>query len=112
MRIELVPIPRSSLLARPFIDGGMVAGIPSREVRARTLTSYINLPLVLAGLGLPDSRDAALFLIDGHGRIRWRAVGGLDPGRAEELARVLAPGAPASPGLRTLGQNPEGKEIP
>ncbi len=45
---ELVPIPRFLAPARPAIDGGMAIGIPSPEVRARTLTAYVDLPPVLA----------------------------------------------------------------
>jgi hypothetical protein len=67
----------------------MARGIPSREVRARTLTSYTNLPRVLAGLGLTDTSDAMLLLVDRGGWIVWRTRGGHDPARAETLVHAL-----------------------
>ena len=87
---ELVPIPRFLLPARPTIDGGMAIGIRSREVRARTLTAYVDLPPVLAALGLPDTGQSALFLVEADGSIRWETRGGYDAAEAASLERVLA----------------------
>ena len=86
---ELVVIPRSYLPARPSIDGGMARGIPGEAVRARTLTAYTDLPRALARLGLQDTRDVALFLVErtrtgllaGAGRPRPRERGRAGPRR-------------------------------
>ena len=86
---ELVVMPRSYLPARPTIDGGMARGIPEEVVRARTLTAYTDLPRALARLGLRDTRDVALFLVERSGRVCWRARGGHDPAGVDTLARVL-----------------------
>ncbi|CAA9403382.1 MAG: hypothetical protein AVDCRST_MAG03-1370 [uncultured Rubrobacteraceae bacterium] len=72
---ELVAVPRSRLPVRRIIDGGMVAGIPDRGVRARTLTAYTDLGKLLAALDLEGTRNIALFLTDRAGRISWRAAG-------------------------------------
>ena len=89
---ELVAVPRSRLPVRRIIDGGMVAGIPDREVRARTLTAYTDLGALLAALDLGSTQDIAIFLTDRVGRIRWRASGAHDAARQAALEHALAPG--------------------
>lgn len=106
---ELVPIPRASLPARPFIDGGMARGIPSEAVRARTLTAFTDLKRLLPALGLTDTRDSALYLVEHGGRVRWWTRGGFDPERTRDLARALANGAERSPGSRRQGEEGPGR---
>jgi hypothetical protein len=67
----------------------MIRGIPSEAGRARTLTAYTDLPPVIAALGLRDTREVAVVLVDRAGRIFWRAKGGFDPEQVEALAGVL-----------------------
>lgn len=86
---EVAAISRAYRLSRPFIDGGMVAGIPDANVRARTLTAYTNIPRILASLGLPDTSDIGLFVVDRDGGVLWSARGGCDPERADSLAQAL-----------------------
>jgi hypothetical protein len=86
---ELVAISRLRLPAREIIDGGTVAGIPDREVRARTLTTYTDLGGLLAALDLGGTWDIAVFLIDPAGRISWRATGAHDDARKAGLASAL-----------------------
>ena len=104
---ELFVIPRSYLPARPFIDGGMVRGIPEDVVRARTLTAYTDLPRALACLGLKDTRDVALFLVERTGRVCWRARGSHDPEGADALARALSYRPPAENLPRNRQGGPE-----
>lgn len=87
---ELVPIPRFLAPARPTIDGGMASGIASPEVRARTLTAYVDLPPLLAALGLPDIGQSALFLVAPDGSIGWGTRGGHDAAGEASLGRALA----------------------
>lgn len=61
--------------ARPFIDGGMVAGIPDRDARARTLTTYTDVGRVRRALGLRDTSEIAVVLTRRDGRIDWIATG-------------------------------------
>lgn len=86
---ELVLAPRRLLPARPFIDGGMVRGIPDEAVRARTLTAYVGLGRVLPALGLPGTDQIALLLVDRAGHLGWTARGGFNPERAAALAAGL-----------------------
>ena len=89
---ELVAVPRSRLPVRRVIDGGMVAGIRDREVRARTLTTYTDLGELLVALDLGSTQDIAIFLTDRAGRIRWRASGAHDAASPVALERTLGPG--------------------
>ncbi len=89
---ELVAVSRLRLPARGIIDGGMVAGIPDRNVRARTLTTYTNLRGLLAGLDLGGTQDIAVLLTDPAGRVSWRATGAHDDARQAGLESALGLG--------------------
>lgn len=89
---ELVAVSRLRLPARGIIDGGMVAGIPDRKVRARTLTTYTNLRGLLAALDLGGTQDTAVFLTDPAGRVSWRATGAHDDARQAGLESALGLG--------------------
>ena len=89
---ELVAVSRSRLPARGIIDGGMVAGIPDRRVRARTLTAYTDLGGLLAALDLGGTQDIAVFLTDPAGRVSWRATGAHDDARQAGLESALGLG--------------------
>ena len=72
---EIPCISRRWTPGRRFIDGGMVAGIPDRDARARTLTTYTDVGPVLKALGLRDTGAIAVVLTDRDGRIAWTATG-------------------------------------
>ena len=86
---ELVAVPRSRLPARGVIDGGMVAGPPDRETRARTLTAYTDLGQLLVALGLKGTADVAVLLTNRAGRILWRASGAHDAASRAALEHAL-----------------------
>ncbi len=75
--------------ARPFIDGGMVAGIPDREARARTLTTYTDVGAVRRALGLRDTSEIAVVLTGRDGRIDWIGTGPWTAGLGGALAEAL-----------------------
>src|SRR5512139_1815515 len=62
--VEVPTIGTRYRLFRPFIDGGMRAGIPDPVVRARTLTVYTDVGRVLAGLGLRSTRHVVVALAE------------------------------------------------
>jgi hypothetical protein len=57
-------------LFRPFIDGGMRAGIPDPAVRARTLTVYTDVGRVLRALGVRSTRHVVVLLAEPSGAVR------------------------------------------
>jgi hypothetical protein len=74
---------------RGWIDGGMRRGIPDPVVRRRTLTAYVPVGPITAELGITDTGDIWIFLVDRAGCVRWRGRGGFSPNSAADLARAL-----------------------
>lgn len=60
-------------MARPFIDGGMSAGIPDPQVRQHTLTVYTELGEFATALGLESFDSVHLLLLDVAGEVVWHA---------------------------------------
>jgi hypothetical protein len=77
------------MIARPMIDGGMAAAIPSEHVRSHTLTVYTNVDGVRKALGLPDTRTIGLFLVGRNGTIRWCGRGAFSEHQTTALEEAL-----------------------
>lgn len=86
---EIPTIGRMWAPLRPFIDGGMAAAIKVPEVLQRTLTVYGDVTRLTGPLGIADRSTISVFVIDGHGKVRWSGTGGFDPFVASELERAL-----------------------
>ena len=71
------------------IDGGMRAGIPSKKVRERTITIYINKSKFKKVLEIPNEKTIYLFLLNKKGEILWRESGVYDDSKAEKLTDYL-----------------------
>jgi hypothetical protein len=72
-----------------MIDGGMRAGIPSKEVRERTITLYIKKSKFKKALQIPNEQTIYLFLINKTGEILWRDNGVYTDSKAELLTIFL-----------------------
>ena len=72
---ELPVIARGYALARPFIDGGMRAGIPNVAARARTITLYTDKPTFRRALDVHTEGAIHALLVDPAGTVHWRARG-------------------------------------
>lgn len=90
--VEVPVISRSWRWQRPFIDGGMIAGIRDRAVLARTITVYTDVGALCEALELPDTSTVAALVLD-QGDVVACVRGPVDHA---EAGRVL------SPALRTL----------
>ncbi len=99
-----VPVIQSrSRLSQWFIDSGMRAGIPDRDVRERTITLYLDKPPFLVALGITDDSTIHSLLFDRTGQVLWRANGPLvDSAEADitELLEKLRTDARPTPELR------------
>ncbi|TFG00318.1 MAG: hypothetical protein EU542_08190 [Promethearchaeota archaeon] len=71
------------------IDGGMRAGIPSKKVRERTITIYINKSRFKKALEIPNEQTIYIFLVNKKGEILWRESGVYNDAKAEELIDYL-----------------------
>ncbi len=87
---ELPVIPQAYRPVSGFIDGGMRGGIPDLDVRAATITLYINRRQFLEDLEIPDVRSIVPMLVVPSGEILWRASGRLTPDAEAELRAVVA----------------------
>ena len=72
---ELPVISRGYRPFAGFIDGGMRAGIPDPDVRAATITLYIDRGTFMASLDIPDTDAIVPMLVRPDGEILWRDVG-------------------------------------
>jgi hypothetical protein len=86
---ELPTIRKMNFVYRRFIDGGMRAGIPSRNTRARTITLYIDKDPFKEALDIVTEETIYLFLIDKEGNILWESQGSLSEEKADSLESVL-----------------------
>lgn len=69
---ELPTLRQFNFLSRKIIDSGMRGGIPSTEMRARTITLYLDKTEFDKALQIPTEDTIYLFLVDCEGRILWR----------------------------------------
>ena len=70
---ELPTIRQMNFVYRRFLDGGMRAGIPSKDTRRRTITLYIDKEPFKEALGITSEETIYLFLIDSEGLVLWQS---------------------------------------
>jgi hypothetical protein len=83
--------------ARWFIDGGMTRGIPDAAARARTITVYTDVGMLVDNHGLAGTDTIAVLLVERSGRILAHETGGFEEQKAERLAGALAPEPSSGP---------------
>ena len=86
---ELPTIRSMNFIYRRIIDGGMRAGIPSRDTRGRTITLYIDKDPFKEALDIVTEETIYLFLLDSSGETVWRGEGGLTDEKAGALEREI-----------------------
>ena len=90
MQIWEVPsISKAYRLFRSGIDGGMRAGIPDRDAREHTLTTYTDLGELARDLGLSSFETVHVFLVDCQGVILWQHAGEPDENALADLKAAL-----------------------
>ena len=103
---EVPALPRSYRIWRSAIDGGMRAGIADPKVRRHTLTTYTDLHGLQRALDLPDLEEIYLLLLDGSGRVLWRARGAYSGQTLAELTEALEKAGAASVPDSASSQHP------
>ncbi|MFN8484688.1 MAG: hypothetical protein U0768_16760 [Anaerolineae bacterium] len=91
---ELPTLANRYRMVQRFIDGGMAAGIASREARERTLTIYTDKRRFLAPLGVTDESTITLLLVDRQGRVVWRGSGEYSSATLASLEAAIASPTP------------------
>jgi len=95
---ELPVLATGYRLARPWIDGGMRAGIPDPGVRARTITLYLDKAWFRGVLELPSEDRIYALIADRTGHVVARADGVFTAAKAATLEPFLAGGDEAATG--------------
>jgi hypothetical protein len=95
---EVPALSRMYTPARPYIDGGMRAGIPDPGTRRHTLTTYTDLRALALALDLPDFETAYVLLLDAAGEIAWMGHGEYDDEQFGAIAAALER-LPSDPGV-------------
>ena len=86
---ELPVIQSRNRVSQWFIDSGMRAGIPDRQVRERTITLYLDKPPFLEALDITDDGTIHSMVVDRTGQILWRASGPLIETAESDLVDFL-----------------------
>jgi hypothetical protein len=87
---ELPVIDRLYRLARPFIDGGMRAGIADATARERTITLYVDAAAFRRSLDLPTRNAIYALLVDRDGVVHWRGRGPRTDAAERTLGEAVA----------------------
>jgi hypothetical protein len=87
---ELPTIRRGNPAFRFMIDYYMTNGITDPEVRATTITLYVDVAAFMRALGLPTNGRIYTLLVDRAGEVVWRADGMFRPEKGRALADRLA----------------------
>jgi hypothetical protein len=93
---ELPTIGRAWGLFRGFIDGGMRSGIPDTEVRASTVTLYLDVSSFCRALEITSTKTITVLLVTPQGEVLARVTGPYSPEMAAPLAGALAAALPAA----------------
>jgi len=72
---ELPTLRQFNFISQWLIDSGMRGGICDPEMRARTITLYIDKDEFDQALRIPTENTIYLFLVDCDGNILWRDTG-------------------------------------
>jgi len=86
---ELPTIRKMNFVYRGFIDGGMRAGIRSKDTRGRTITLYIDKTPFKEALEIETEDTIYVFLVDKQGEIHWRSEGAIDQEKAHSLQSMV-----------------------
>jgi hypothetical protein len=77
-------------LVRKFIDGGMRGGIADKNVRAITITLYLNKENFRAWLKLPSEKNIYVLVVDRKGNVLWQQEGAFTEEKGKALADFCA----------------------
>jgi hypothetical protein len=91
---EVPALGRRYRAARPYIDGGMRAGIIDLDVRLHTLTSYTDVRALLDGLRIRDTETVHAFLVGPDGEVLWNGEGEADGDKIQSLDATLRSSRP------------------
>ncbi len=87
---ELPTLRKYNFVSQWMIDSGMRSGIKSKEMRARTITLYIDKAEFDKALDIPTEDTIHLFLVDCDGTILWRDTGNFSEEKEATVMKALS----------------------
>lgn len=90
---EIVVLGRAGLLTRMVTNARLRGDIPNPSLRERTIPLYTDRAAFLGALGLPQTADMRVVLVDGEGEVLWHASGQVTPDKVQALAHAVSNGA-------------------
>ena len=87
---EIPTLRKFNFLSRKIIDSGMRGGIPSPEMRARTITLYLDKSAFDQALHIPTEETIYLFLVDCDGNILWRDKNRYSVEKGKAILNIIA----------------------
>ncbi|UCG25147.1 MAG: hypothetical protein JSW55_03885, partial [Chloroflexota bacterium] len=87
---EFPTLPRKGFLYRTFLNEGMRAGIPDPEIRARTITLYLDKSAFREALDIQHERSMWVYLFDKEGEVLWRTEGKITQDHRKTLQGLLS----------------------
>jgi hypothetical protein len=87
---ELPTLRKFNFLSQRIIDSGMRSGIRSKEMRARTITLYIDKVEFDQALDIPTEDTISLFLVDCNGNILWRDTGTFTEDKGTAILHLIS----------------------
>ncbi len=87
---ELPTLRKFNVLSQWIIDSGMRSGIRDKEMRARTITLYIDKGEFTKALDIPTEDTIYLFLVDCDGNILWRDTGEFSEEKQNAVLKAIS----------------------
>ncbi len=87
---ELPTLRKFNVLSQWMIDSGMRSGIRDEDMRARTITLYIDKIEFTQALDIPTEDTIYLFLVDCDGNILWRDTGTYSEEKQSSVLNAIA----------------------
>ena len=87
---ELPTLRKFNVLSQRIIDSGMRSGIRDQEMRARTITLYIDKSEFSKALDIPTEDTIYLFLVDCDGNMLWRDSGVLSEEKENAVLNAIS----------------------
>jgi hypothetical protein len=87
---ELPTLKEYNFLSQWMIDSGMRGGIRDSEMRARTITLYIDKAEFDEALAISTENTIYLFLVDCDGNILWRDTGTFSEEKEVAILNVIS----------------------
>lgn len=86
---EVPTLPEYNAIVRAQIDNWMIAGIPDKETRDRTITLYLDVESFNDALNIDSTREIQILLVTSKGEILWQEKGAYSQEKGEAMQKRI-----------------------